>query len=88
MRMINFGKEESKPNLSTSTNNNHNGAPSGAPSLKQNTYKMKYQVTRTYNNNCDVIKRFNKLSEASEFFFKAKTQAGITALIELEEVKY
>ena len=48
---------------------------------------MKYQVTRTYNGNCDILKRFNSLTEASEFFYELKKQTGAEARIELEEVK-
>ena len=47
---------------------------------------MKYQVTRTYNGNSDVVKMFNNLNEASEFFFELKTGAT-DVRIELEEIK-
>jgi hypothetical protein len=48
---------------------------------------MKYQVTRTYNGNTDVIEFFTTLAAASEMYYKTKKAVGNTARIELEEVK-
>lgn len=48
---------------------------------------MKYQVTRTYNGNTDVIKTFETLAYASEMYYHYRRLAGDTARIELEEVK-
>ena len=48
---------------------------------------MKYQVTRTYNANCDILERFDNLKDASEFYFIKQTMAKGEVRIELEEVK-
>jgi len=55
--------------------------------ITQKQRAMKYQVTRTYNNNTDVIKCFETLKQASEMYYQLKNAAGNTARIELEEVK-
>ena len=48
---------------------------------------MKYQLTRTYNGNTDVIGFFTTLAEASEVYYETKKAVGNTSRIELEEVK-
>lgn len=47
---------------------------------------MKYQVTRTYNANCDILKMFDNLKDASEFYFECKS-SDKNCRIRLEEVK-
>ena len=48
---------------------------------------MKYQVTRTYNGNTDIIREFESLHKASEFYFLTRRIHGVDARIELEEIK-
>lgn len=48
---------------------------------------MKYRVTRTYNNNTDVIKCFETLEYATEMYYQWRKAAGDTARIDLEEIK-
>ena len=47
---------------------------------------MKYQVTRTYNANTDVIKIFDDIKSATEFYLELKTGAT-NVRIDLEEIK-
>ena len=47
---------------------------------------MEFQVTRTYNGNCDILGVFDNLKEASELYFELKASAN-NVRIELEVVK-
>lgn len=48
---------------------------------------MRYRVTRTYADNCDILKEFDNVQEAADYYVEAVRDNKNVARIKIEEIE-